>query len=749
MADLYASRAPVRLNDGTADANNVAVLAAAPATGDYGMTVRQVGIAAAAALADAVANPTLIASSVFLSGYNGTTWDRLRATTANGLAVDVTRVTGTVTVDSELPAAAALADAAANPTTPTVGADNLIWNGATWDRQKSIVAALDSAGTGFPGAGMLGQLDDTATATVTENQFAPVRISTRRAMLIEGVASGTNLNVALAASSATVTVDSELPAAAALADATANPTVPAVGAFEHAFNGTTWDRISNIARSDGNVALVTTGIEAAGVGPGFARRFNPANLGTVANSASAADVNGAGTASIGVSTSTTGTFTIEVSSDSTNWVAAIALDVATQAYVTGTSVTPTTGKVYLVSVNGMRQIRLRTVGTLGATVAHTITLSLGDAIEFAVSALVQSVNLSQVGGAAFALGQTTMSASLPVTLASNQGNINIALAASSATVTVDTELTAAASLADATANPTITNIAGLMMGFNGTTWDRVRTSNTGRLQVDVITGAGGTQYVGDAPATATPTGTIAMGLANAAAPANVSANNDAVAQWMLLNGSPVVNLASGGTLITAGQKAMAASLPVVIASDQATFPVTADTELSAASAASDAFANPTAGGVLGFSMGFNGTTWDRIRTANTGRLQVDVITGGGSPPASEIPTSYNALVVYGTTAATAAGATASVVSNVPASTKLFYVRSVHVASSGATKFQVKFGATVLATGFLSSAGLSQIVRFDPPLSGTGDAVTALTIDVTNREASAMDLYARLGAIVLA
>ena len=54
----------------------------------------------------------------------------------NGLDVDVTRVTGTVTVDSELPAAAALADAAANPTTPMAGAALLEFNGTTWDRAR-------------------------------------------------------------------------------------------------------------------------------------------------------------------------------------------------------------------------------------------------------------------------------------------------------------------------------------------------------------------------------------------------------------------------------------------------------------------------------------------------------------------------------------------------------------------------------------------------------------------------------------
>jgi hypothetical protein len=39
-----------------------------------------------------------------------------------------------VPVDTELPAAAALADAASNPTAPAVGAFALLWNGATWDR---------------------------------------------------------------------------------------------------------------------------------------------------------------------------------------------------------------------------------------------------------------------------------------------------------------------------------------------------------------------------------------------------------------------------------------------------------------------------------------------------------------------------------------------------------------------------------------------------------------------------------------
>lgn len=43
-------------------------------------------------------------------------------------------VSGAVTADTELPAASALADTDANPTTSRVGANGLLWNGTSWDR---------------------------------------------------------------------------------------------------------------------------------------------------------------------------------------------------------------------------------------------------------------------------------------------------------------------------------------------------------------------------------------------------------------------------------------------------------------------------------------------------------------------------------------------------------------------------------------------------------------------------------------
>jgi hypothetical protein len=45
--------------------------------------------------------------------------------------------TNIIGVDTELPNAAALADGAANPTSPAVGGFDLVWNGATWDRVRN------------------------------------------------------------------------------------------------------------------------------------------------------------------------------------------------------------------------------------------------------------------------------------------------------------------------------------------------------------------------------------------------------------------------------------------------------------------------------------------------------------------------------------------------------------------------------------------------------------------------------------
>lgn len=176
--------------------------------------------------------------------------------------------------------------------------------------------------------------------------------------------------------SGTVTADTELPAATALGDATANPTAPHIGSCIEAYNGTTWDRIKTDTALAGNTANdAVVGVLAVGTGPGFSVRLNPANLGTAANSASTFNVDGAASITIAISTTTTGTFIIEGTADNTNFIPLEVFDGALDLWVSGQNLTPTAGKVYQVVSQGYRQVRLRTVTTLGATVAHGITLT--------------------------------------------------------------------------------------------------------------------------------------------------------------------------------------------------------------------------------------------------------------------------------------------------------------------------------------------------------------------------------------
>jgi hypothetical protein len=77
-----------------------------------------------------------------------------------------------------------------------------------------------------------------------------------------------------------------------------------------------------------------------------------------------------------------------------------------------------------------------------------------------------------------------------------------------------------------------------------------------------------------------------------------------------------------------------------------------DTELPTAAALGDDAANPTVPGVGSHMMGFdNGNTnWNRVRVDDAGHLQVDVLSGGGSPAAPTNPT-----IDIATSAAVAAG----------------------------------------------------------------------------------------------
>lgn len=107
---------------------------------------------------------------------------------------------------------------------PAIGAD-----GTAVDAVP-VVAGMDTTGTGVQSAGMVGQLDDASTAAVTENQFAPVRISSRRALLVEGVTSGTAVAVADSAMAAKFANAKEIaPAATTMSTSPAYTALDQVG----------------------------------------------------------------------------------------------------------------------------------------------------------------------------------------------------------------------------------------------------------------------------------------------------------------------------------------------------------------------------------------------------------------------------------------------------------------------------------------------------------------------------------------
>jgi hypothetical protein len=92
-------------------------------------------------------------------------------------------VSGSVTADTELPAAAALTDAdPSGPTVPTVGAFVMLHDGNAGlaKRAKAIFNTMNTNASGVLAAGLVGQFDDVTPGALTENNFGPVRMSSRR-----------------------------------------------------------------------------------------------------------------------------------------------------------------------------------------------------------------------------------------------------------------------------------------------------------------------------------------------------------------------------------------------------------------------------------------------------------------------------------------------------------------------------------------------------------------------------------------
>lgn len=114
-----------------------------------------------------------------------------------------------------------------------------------------------------------------------------------------------------------------------------------------------------------------------------------------------------------------------------------------------------------------------------------------------------------------------------------------------------TPFPAASALSDAQANPTTPLIGAALMGFNGTTWDRLMP---------------GLDYTQDAALTpSSTTGSMMMGRASAAAPLAVSNDDDAVMAWHARTGALMTMNAPAGTATLTNISGSASSVTLVAA----------------------------------------------------------------------------------------------------------------------------------------------------------------------------------------
>ena len=98
----------------------------------------------AVAQGPAASGTAVLGNPLLCGGSDATSVRSFLVSTSGVMAAQLTGATGT----AMLPAAAASADAFANPTVTQVGAANLVFNGTSWDRQRGMGLATTTGDTG-------------------------------------------------------------------------------------------------------------------------------------------------------------------------------------------------------------------------------------------------------------------------------------------------------------------------------------------------------------------------------------------------------------------------------------------------------------------------------------------------------------------------------------------------------------------------------------------------------------------------
>lgn len=206
-------------------------------------------------------------------------------------------------------------------------------------------------------------------------------------------------------------VDTELPAAAALADATANPTTTSLGAHLMGWNGSTWDR----ARA---------GIDASTTAQNLV-------MTNTANAVTLSGLNSASTLGVQVTGTWTGTMIVEATIDGTNWFSVPILSFAGILTVAGTT---TANGQWQAEVGGIAQARARCSITGSGTAVVSLRSSVAagliglDAPLPAGTNNIGGVNVAQLAGTTTDTNSGNKSAgTLRVVVATDQPNLTTPL----------------------------------------------------------------------------------------------------------------------------------------------------------------------------------------------------------------------------------------------------------------------------------------------------------------------------------
>lgn len=126
-------------------------------------------------------------------------------TTAGSVRVDVMNTTGT-----PFPAASALADAQANPTTPLIGAAMMAFNGATWDRLQPAVDYAQNSVTSGQNGGLMQGAATLAAPSYTTARTSPLSMDLAGNLRVVGpkpcdAIAHTTIPISVAADTAVIT----------------------------------------------------------------------------------------------------------------------------------------------------------------------------------------------------------------------------------------------------------------------------------------------------------------------------------------------------------------------------------------------------------------------------------------------------------------------------------------------------------------------------------------------------------------